>query len=105
MRSPQGRSGTPLAKRLLVGVCIAFALLIAVVGLPGFTSLVEARREARSLVNDIARLRRENNALREKARSLKQDPAAIEDVARRELGMLRRGEVLFFIKPVPKPTR
>jgi cell division protein FtsB len=32
---------------------------------------------------------------------LKEDPAAIEEVARRELGLIKPGERLFILKDVP----
>jgi cell division protein FtsB len=76
--------------------------LVVLVGLPEFSNLVEARHNARTLATDIARLRQDNDALRAKVRSLREDPEAIEDVARRELGMLRPGEILFIIKDVSK---
>ena len=42
-------------------------------------------------------LRRENSRLREDVRRLNEDPGAIEAIARQELGLVRRGEVLFII--------
>ena len=104
MADTQARGRPYPAKRLLVSVSIVIVSLVALVGLPEFSNLVEARHKVRSLVIEIARLRQDNDALRAKARSLREDPAAIEDVARRELGMLRRGEILFIIKDVPSPA-
>ena len=40
--------------------------------------------------------------LREQARRLREDPAAIEDQARRQLGLIKPGEMVFFIKDVDK---
>ena len=48
----------------------------------------------------LARSRSENARLREQARELREDPAAIEEIARRELGLIRPGEKLFIIKDV-----
>jgi cell division protein FtsB len=48
----------------------------------------------------IARERAENARLREQARRLREDPAAIEEIARRELGLMRPGEKVFIIKDV-----
>jgi cell division protein FtsB len=36
------------------------------------------------------------------ARRLRDDPAAIEEQARRELGLIKPGEVLFIIKDISK---
>jgi cell division protein FtsB len=45
-------------------------------------------------------LKRENAGLREEARRLAEDPAAIESIAREEMGLIRPGEVLFMLTPV-----
>ena len=54
--------------------------------------------------SDLARLRYENAALREEARRLREDPAAIEEIARRELGLMSPGETLFIIRDVEPPA-
>ncbi len=59
-------------------------------------SLQQAR-----LAERIADLRAENDALREKARRLREDLTFIEEVARRELGLIRPGERVFIIHPAP----
>ena len=43
-------------------------------------------------------------ALREEARRLHEDPAAIEEIARRELGLMSPGEKLFIIKDIDPPA-
>ena len=50
-----------------------------------------------------SRLRIDNARLRDEARRLREEPAAIEEVARRELGLIRPGETVFIIKDVPRP--
>ena len=46
-------------------------------------------------------MQRENYMLRDKARRLREkEPAAIEELARGELGMIKPGELLFIIKDV-----
>ena len=56
------------------------------------------------LAASIASLRQDNARLREQARRLREDPRAIEDIARRELGLIRPGELLFIVKDVPSPS-
>ncbi|MGE3405088.1 MAG: septum formation initiator family protein [Vicinamibacterales bacterium] len=41
--------------------------------------------------------------MREEARRLREDPSAIEDIARRELGLIRPGEKLFILKDIAPP--
>ena len=50
-----------------------------------------------------ARQRAENARLREEVRRLEEDPAAIEEIARRDLGLIRPGEKLFIVKDLPAP--
>ena len=59
---------------------------------------LRARRRYAELAATIERLRRENADLREQARQLREDPATVEELARRELGLIRPGEILFIIK-------
>jgi cell division protein FtsB len=60
--------------------------------------MLRARRQHDELAAVIAAQRTENARLREEVRRLTEDPAAIEEVARRELGLIRRGEKVFIIK-------
>jgi cell division protein FtsB len=73
----------------------------ALVGDKGLMQAFRARAEHRALAAAIVTMRRENAELREQARRLREDPRAIEEVARRELGLIRPGEVVFIIKDVP----
>ena len=47
---------------------------------------------------DLASLRVENARLREDVRRLREDPETIEYVARKDLGLARRGEILVVLK-------
>ena len=70
----------------------------AFVGDKGLVAMLRARRDFRALEITLSRARAENARLREEARRLREDPAAIEDLARRELGLMKRGEKLFIVK-------
>jgi cell division protein FtsB len=71
------------------------------VGDRGLLAMLRARQEYDNAAATIARLRGDNARLREQARRLREDPAAIEEVARRELGLIKPGETVFIIKDVP----
>ena len=71
------------------------------VGDRGLLAMLRARHEGDVLAATIARQRSENARLREEARRLRSDPNTIEEVARRELGLIRPGEKVFIIKDVP----
>lgn len=82
-------------------VAVGCVLIIdALVGDRGFLAMLKARQQYRTLEASLARSRAENVRLREQARDLREDPRAIEDIARRELGLIRPGEKLFIIKDV-----
>jgi len=62
--------------------------------------MLRARKEYDRLADTIARQRLENAVLRDRARRLAVDPNAIEEVARRDLGLIKPGERVFIIKDV-----
>ena len=82
---------------LFIG-CVVF--VDALVGEKGLLETVKKRREFRALEQSIVRARMENAQLRQESRRLEKDPAAIEDLARRELGLIKPGEHLFIVKDV-----
>lgn len=73
-------------------------MLDATVGDRGLLAALRARREYDQLAATIARQRADNARLAEQARRLLEDPATIEEVARRELGLIRPGEKVFIVK-------
>jgi cell division protein FtsB len=66
----------------------------------GLMDTIRARRAYSIAAADLDRIKRDNEALRERARLLRSDPATIEAVARGELGLMRPGEILVTIKDV-----
>lgn len=81
---------------LIVLGCVVMA--DALVGEKGFFAMIRARQHYRALELSLAAARTENARLAEEARRLREDPATIEDVARRDLGLIRPGEKLFIIR-------
>jgi cell division protein FtsB len=106
---PSSASPSNLRKRgrravqyLLVFVgCVL--VLDALVGEKGLLEMLKKRQEYRALEQSLVDVRAENARLREEARRLQEDASAIEDLARRELGLIKPGEKLFILKDVP-PT-
>lgn len=94
-----GRHQAPRhALRLLIAA-VAFELVVVdLVGDRGVLGLMKARRDWKTLNQQVATLHESNRVLREEARRLREDPSAIEDVARRDLGLIRPGELLFTIR-------
>lgn len=76
----------------------------ALVGDKGLLAMLRARQTYRSLEESLADVRTENAGLREEARRLREDPSAIEEIARQELGLIKPGEKLFIVKDVVTPN-
>lgn len=114
-RAPRARNRSGRLLRLALAFITAVAVVDAIVGEKGLLATIRARQEYTELAARLAGLRAENARLRETARRLREDPETIEDLARRELGLIRPGEVLFIIKdvspddlhaaPDPEPSR
>ena len=81
----------PIAMLSLAAIAVP-VLVFEPAGLPRLRSL---ERELDGVRAENAELRREIDRLRVEVRELRDDPAAIERIARRELGMVRKNEVVF----------
>jgi cell division protein FtsB len=87
----------PRVGRFLIAFAAAILLANALAGERGLTATVRARNDRVVLAAEIESLRAENARLRARAQALKSDPAAIEAIARRELGLLKRDEKVVVI--------
>ncbi len=77
-------------------------LAVALVGAPlmifsrdGMPRLETVERELGTVEKENADLRREIDVLRARVAKLRDDPAAVEQLARDELGLIRQSEVVF----------
>ena len=82
----------------------AVTIIDGLVGDRGLLAMLRARQAHDELAATIARQRAENLRLRDEARRLREDPAAIEEIARRDLGLIRPGEKIFIVKDVAPPS-
>ena len=114
MRKPQQTVRAPRkpapgrARRVVHGLLLlAAAAIIAdtLVGDRGLLAMMQARREYSELATSLAQAKLENARLREEARRLRDDPKAIEEIARRDLGFIRPGEKVFIIRDVAPSSR
>jgi cell division protein FtsB len=98
----------PTRNRRIVQLLLALVATVIIadglVGDRGLLAMLRARHEYDDLTAAIARQRAENVRLRDTARRLRDDPTAIEEIARRELGLIRPGERVFIVKDV-QPTK
>jgi cell division protein FtsB len=104
---PDARKGGRSRRTLLfvLGFILVFMVFDALVGERGLVALVRAREEYQQHEASIDRARSRNAELRARARRLSDDPAAIEEIARLELGLIRPGEKLFIIRDVAPAAR
>jgi cell division protein FtsB len=96
------RPPVPAYRRRGLHLLLIFVTLVlivdALIGEKGLTQSMNAQRQYHQLQDSLDQLRHDNAALREEIRRLKEDPAAIESLARQDLGLIRPGEVVFILK-------
>ncbi len=92
--------------KIVLYVLIALLLVLQYplwFGNGGVTALWQLQREFASYQNELAQLRERNRALEAEVLDLKQGLEAIEERARKELGMVKKGETFFqIIEPIQK---
>lgn len=80
---------------------IAGSLVVVVssfFGENGYFATLRAEREHAELQASITRTRLENQRLQQEIRRLDTDPTALEEAARRDLGLIKPGETLIIVK-------
>jgi cell division protein FtsB len=78
-------------------------MIDALVGDGGLLAIQRARQDQQDLQGRIDRQAAENARLAEEKRWLETDLSAIEEIARRELGLIRPGEKVFIVRDLPAP--
>lgn len=105
-RSPKKKLTNLQEGRLkrLAGIVLAGVLLwLLFAPERGVLALYKKRTELRQLQQKNSTSRAENARLREQLDRLKKDPAYLEDIARREYGLLKEHEIIYdFSKPEKK---
>ncbi|HET8647003.1 MAG TPA: septum formation initiator family protein [Vicinamibacteria bacterium] len=103
-RDEKGRGAHGLRKKAttLFSVIAVIALMVgSLFGDRGILQLLRQRERTEALARDIERLREENRALAEEILALRRDPAAVERIAREQLGLARPGESVFVLRDAP----
>lgn len=80
-------------------VLVGLGVLAILVGNRGFWTMVRHRRELSRLERQLQELRQESKRLDREIALAERDPAYIERVARRELGLIRPGEIEYRFLP------
>ena len=89
-----------IVRYVMLFVSAAF-MINALVGDNGVLATLKAKRKYEDTRLAVNALRIENQRLLEDMNRLKSDPTAIEEAARKDLGLIRPGETLVIIKDKP----
>ena len=85
---------------LSIVILVLFSLLLFIMFSDnGLADLFKLKSEKDRLLQGNIRLKRENLTMYRTIERLKNDPEYIESIARKELGMIQKGEVI--LKPTP----
>ena len=90
-------------RRKAATLALVIALIALVVGAAfgdgGILHMLAERERGESLRRELEELRAENSRLAAEIRALRSDPAAIERLAREQLGLAHPGETVFLLRP------
>ncbi len=84
---------------------LVFILLMGIFGEWGLLDLIDQRKEKARLIAMNARLSNENQEIKNKIHRLKHDRKYIENIARRELGVVGDREVIIKMRPEGRMLR
>lgn len=89
-----------------IGAAVCLLLLVVLVfGDMGLLRYISMREHAQQLNLDLQELQRTTNGLRVDVDRLEHDPAKIEQLAREQLGYVRKGETVYQLVPSPSQGR
>lgn len=95
------------ARRVVHLLLLVFAGIVfidALVGDGGLLAMMRAQKRYGELTKGLERLKAENEQLRDENSRLRDDPSALEEAARRDLGLMKPGERVFIIRDQPSPN-
>ncbi len=89
---------TPWLKKrwpvLVIGGITLLALLYSLFGEVGVISTLKLYSKQKQLAAENVKLREENERLRQEVEKLRSNPSYIEEIARRELGLVKKKEIV-----------
>ena len=96
---PRRRGRQALQYALVFVGCVL--VIDALVGDKGVLQMLKKRQQAQALDQQVTTAQAENARLRAQIKRINEDPAALEEMARRDLGLIKPGEKLFIIRDAP----
>ncbi|HSQ83451.1 MAG TPA: septum formation initiator family protein [Desulfobacterales bacterium] len=89
---------------VLAIVTMCLMLLFIVIGENGISDLYRLKKQKENLSQKNDELKKENITYYREIERLKHDPRYVEDVARKELGVIGKDEVIIKVKPKPSDS-
>lgn len=108
MDGEKDRRRRPGLPGLIAGAVVALSVLFTVFRGMGVVSTLSLKGSRDRILEENARLRDENTRMRAEVTRLRTDPAAIEEIARRELGLIGQEENVIVLgrqSDGPSPAR
>ena len=99
MRNKKQNALSKLKKMSLILIVILSVCLTIYAFTPCIIEQRKLDKQITNLENEIERVRESNKKLVKEISTLKNDPLYIEKLARKELGLIRSGEVIYKLKP------
>jgi cell division protein FtsL len=80
---------------ILILICLLILGSLTFFGEKGILNLLHLRKEVVRIKEKNLRLEEENQKLKEEVKRLQSDKRYIEEIARKELGMVKEGEIIY----------
>lgn len=90
------------AMRTVMGLVLVLAVVDGVFGERGVLANMQLRQRNARQQASIDELTAHNEALTDDIRRLREDPSAVEELAREELGLIKDGELLIILRDTPE---
>ena len=100
---PRGTLAAVRTRRFLwvaLGAAL-WGVAYTIFGVGGLVGVYRARAEVERLQAEVGAARATNDALRERIEGLRSDPLVIEGEARQRLGLVKPGETVYLLPPLP----
>jgi cell division protein FtsB len=90
------------ALRTMLGLVLVLAIVDGVFGERGVLANMHLRQRNARQQASIDELTAHNASLTDDIRRLREDPSAVEELAREELGLIKDGELLIILRDTPE---
>jgi cell division protein FtsB len=86
---------------VLLFLFLGLLLLLSLLQDRGLLQIYQMARVKAHLEREVSTLKEENALLRQEAEGLRRSPSWTEEIARRDLGFVRPGEIVYHFPPSP----